>query len=86
VTADVVLDTQKALAWIANVLNVQGRDITRDDTRNTLSEWDSLGDLLLLSTLEEELGIVVSADEVAAIRSVGEILALMERSNAFRAG
>ena len=80
------IDTQKALTWLANVLNVQGRALTIDDTRNTVAEWDSLGDLLLLSMLEEELGIVVSADEVAAIRTTREIVDLMERNNAFSAG
>ena len=80
------MDTPKALAWLANVLNVQGRDLTMDDTRNTVAEWDSLGDLLLLSMLEEELRIVVSADDIAAIHSIREIVALMEKNNAFSSG
>lgn len=80
------MDTKKAMAWLADVLAVQGRELTLDDTRNTVVEWDSMGDLLLLSMLEEDLGIVVSADEVAAIGSTREIVALLEKNNAFSSG
>jgi len=80
------VDTQKAMAWLTNVLAVQGRELTLDDTRGTVAEWDSMGDLLLLSMLEEDLGIVVSADDVAAIGSTREIAALLEKNNAFPSG
>jgi acyl carrier protein len=78
------MNTANALAWIANVFAMQGRELHVDDTRASVAEWDSLGDLLLLSTLEEDLGIVISADEIAAITSIGEILALMDKHDAFR--
>ena len=77
------MDTAPALKWIANVLAIQGRDLKAEDTRATVAEWDSLGDLLVLSTLEEDLGIVISADDIAAISSIREILALMEAKDAF---
>jgi len=80
------MDTNRALAWITNVFAVQGRELRSTDTRATVPEWDSLGDLLLLSMLEEELHIVVSADEIAAINSVVELLALMEKQDAFSSG
>jgi acyl carrier protein len=77
------LDTQKALEWLTEVLAVQSRTLTAQDTRHTISEWDSLGDLLLLSRLEEDLGIVVTADDIAAISSVKALCSLMEQNNAF---
>ena len=80
------MDTSRALAWITNVFAIQGRELRNTDTRATVPEWDSLGDLLLLSMLEEELRIVVSADEIAAIGSIAEILALMETHDAFSSG
>ncbi len=80
------MDTQKAMAWLTTVLAVQGRELTLDDTRGSVAEWDSMGDLLLLSMLEEDHGIVVSADELAAFTSTQEIVALLEKHNAFSAG
>jgi acyl carrier protein len=77
------MDTQKALEWLTDVLSVQGRQLTIQDTRNTVAEWDSLGDLMLLSRLEEELGIVVTADDVAMMSSIKEVFNVMEQNNAF---
>jgi len=45
-----------------------------------------MGDLMLLSHLEEDFGIVVSADELAAISSAKELFGLLERNNAVSAG
>jgi acyl carrier protein len=80
------MDTQKALEWITDIFAVNGRVLTIDDTRGTTPEWDSLGSLLLLSRLEEDFGIVVSADEVAAFDSIREICDVLGRNNAFPAG
>lgn len=77
------MDTQKAMAWLTNVLAVQGRELTLGDTRGSIAEWDSMGDLLLLSMLEEDHGIVVTADDVAALNSTKDIVALLEKNNAF---
>jgi len=77
------MDTQKALEWLTEILSVRGRVLTLQDTRDTVPEWDSLGDLLLLSGLDEQLGIVLDADEIAAISSVREVAALMEKRQAF---
>ena len=80
------MDTGKALEWITDALGVQGRVLTLNDTRNSVAEWDSLGSLLLLSRLEEDHKVVISADEIATIKSVQEICLLLERANAFSAG
>jgi acyl carrier protein len=80
------VDAQKRLEWLTNALSVRGRILTMEDTRNTVSEWDSMGDLLLLGSLEEDFNIVVSSDELAGIGSAGELFKLMESKNAFPAG
>ena len=77
------MDTQKALEWLTEIFSIRGRVLTIQDTRDTVPEWDSLGDLLLLSGLDEQLGIVSNADEIAGVSAVKEIVALMEKSNAF---
>ena len=80
------MDTGKALEWITDALGVQGRVLTLKDTRNSVAEWDSLGSLLLLSRLEEDHKVIISADDIATIKSVQEICLLLDRTNAFSAG
>jgi acyl carrier protein len=79
------MDEQKALEWLTEIFSVRGRVLTVRDTRDTVEEWDSLGDLLLVSGLDEQLGIVLNADEIAAITSIKGILEIMEKNNAFLA-
>jgi acyl carrier protein len=79
------MDTQRALQWLTDIFAVRNRSVSIDDTRDSLAEWDSLGSLMLLSALEEEHKIVISADELEAMKAVREICALLEKNNAFAA-
>jgi acyl carrier protein len=79
------MDEQKALEWLTELLSVRGRVLTVQDTRDTVEEWDSLGDLLLVSGLDEQLGIVLNADEIAAITSIKGIIEIMEKNKVFLA-
>ncbi|MCI0423982.1 MAG: acyl carrier protein [Acidobacteria bacterium] len=78
------MDMQKALDWLTDVFTVQGRTLTLNDTRMSVAEWDSLGVLMLLSRLEEDHGIVVSADNMAKVESVKEICDLLQNHSAFQ--
>jgi acyl carrier protein len=73
------MDRQQMLEWLTEVFTVQGRTITMDDTRMSVSEWDSLGALMLMSRLEEDHGIIIKADEMARINSVQEICDILEK-------
>lgn len=79
------MDTKKALEWITDALGVQGRIVTLDDTPDSLADWDSLGSMLLLSRLEEDHKVVISADDMRAIKSIKAICDLLEKVNAFPA-
>jgi acyl carrier protein len=72
------MDQQQMLDWLTDVLSVQGRSLTLEDTRMSVSEWDSLGALMLMSRLEEDHGIIVKAEEMARLNSVREICDILE--------
>ena len=77
------MDTERALRWLTEIFAVKNRTITIDDTRDSLAEWDSLGSLLLLSALEEEHKIVLSADDLEAMTAVRQICEVLEKNGAF---
>jgi acyl carrier protein len=79
------MDTQRALQWLTDIFSVRNRVVSIDDTRDSLAEWDSLGSLLLLSALEEEHKIVISADDLEAMTAVRQVCDLLEKNNAFSA-
>ena len=80
------MDTNRAVQWLTEIFAVKDRTVTIDDTRDSLAEWDSLGSLLLLSALEEEHKIVISADDLNAMAAVRQICELLEKNGAFRSG
>ena len=79
------MDTQRALQWLTDIFAVKNRVVSIDDTRDSLAEWDSLGSLLLLSALEEEHKIVISADDLEAMTAVRQVCDLLEKNDAFSA-
>lgn len=72
------MDRGQILEWLTDVFSVQGRILTLEDTRMSVSEWDSLGALMLMSRLEEDYGIIVKAEEMANLNSVREICDILE--------
>ena len=78
------MNTEAALQWITDIFAVKNRVVKIDDTRDSLAEWDSLGSLLLLSALEEEHQIVLSADDLGQMTAVREICEVLDKHNAFR--
>jgi len=72
------MDRQQMLEWLTEVFTVQGRTLTMEDTRMSVSEWDSLGVLMLMSRLEEDRGIIIKAEEMAELNSVREICDILE--------
>ncbi len=47
------MNTQEAISWIANLFNVDEKDIQIDLPRESLDYWDSMGMLLLMGELDD---------------------------------
>ena len=48
--------------------------IAEDTTRTDIEDWDSVAQVKLVLTIEEEFGIRFSTEEVASIKSVGDFI------------
>jgi len=71
---------REAVEWIAELFEVSPQEVTPDTPRDDIPAWDSLGTLTLMASLDSDLGIVLSDDEVQTIKSVGDILEVMRRN------
>lgn len=58
---------------IADVLRVPRAEIVDSLDMEATGTWDSLSHMQLIAALEEEFNIELTADEIVAMRSVGEI-------------
>ncbi len=70
----------EALQWIAKVFEVSPDQLTSDTHRDNVPAWDSLGVLTLMASLDSDLGIVLTDDDVQAVKTVGDILDVIRRN------
>ena len=55
-------------------------DTISEFTRLDDDNWDSLAHMAVIAAIDEKFGVTVPARDLTAVRSVGELLALVERN------
>jgi acyl carrier protein len=70
--------TKELIGIIENALDVEENSLTIDSTSDDLEEWDSLGHLGILVTLDECFhGKIAGIEEMATASSVKKILQIL---------
>lgn len=69
----------EAVVWIARLFEVVPDQLTPDTHRDDVPAWDSLGVLTLLAGLDSDFGIVLTDEDIQAVKTVGDILDVMRR-------
>ena len=67
-----------ALQWIERLFELQESTINAETTREEIDAWDSLGVLTLMAGLNEDFGIEMTDSELQSLKSVKDILILLE--------
>jgi acyl carrier protein len=76
---DEKLTVEQALVWLADVLNEPSATVRADTLRTDLPRWDSLGQLVLMSALDDRFGLKLTREELASLRSVRSILDVLDK-------
>jgi len=58
---------------LADLLQIPVAEVTDELAMKDVEAWDSLKHMELIASLEEQLGIQLSFDEIVMMRSVGDI-------------
>lgn len=67
------IDENKLISLIAEVLRVPPGEIRDELDMEQTSTWDSLSHMQLIAAIEDEFSVELTADEIVAMRSVGQI-------------
>jgi acyl carrier protein len=70
------------LSTLEEILGVGQGQLRLTDTRETVPGWSSLTDVTILTVIFSELGIEAE-DDLLDYKSVGELLDVLDRHNAF---
>jgi acyl carrier protein len=75
-----------ALGWLAEIFETSPDGLSPDTPREDIAAWDSLGQLLLMSALDERFGIRLSQGEANGLRAIGDVLAILRRHGCLENG
>ncbi len=71
---------EEALRWIAGVFAEPPEKLTPETHRAEILDWDSLGVLTLMASLDSDFGVILSDDELQSLKEVGDILDVLRRN------
>jgi len=71
------MDTQKKLALLEEMMDLEEGTLTPETLLNSLDEWDSLAKLSLIVLMEDECGKKITGNDVRSFTMVKEILECM---------
>ena len=73
------MTTEQALAWIADIFEEPVEAIKPETPRSAINAWDSLGTLTLMARMDEDFGILLTADDLLQFKTAGDLLDMMKR-------
>ena len=65
---------EKLLNLVADTLNVPKGELSKDSTRDSVEEWDSLSHIILILAIEREFQYKFSIDQIEKINSIADIV------------
>ena len=68
---------QKVIELLKRVF--EGADISVESSQETVAEWDSMHQLSIAFVIESEFGVSLEPEEIALMKSVKDIVALLEK-------
>ncbi len=57
----------------SHILGIPKDRLTKEASPETISEWDSVNNLLLISEIEKEYGVIVTIHEVYTLKNLGDV-------------
>jgi acyl carrier protein len=65
---------------LAEVFDQPLAKISERDTHETIATWDSLRHLQMIMALEQQYALQIDTEQIAAIKSVADVVQLVERA------
>ena len=75
------MNQEEALNWIEQIFEESPGSLTPETARENIGNWDSMGVLLLMAGIDEKFSIVMADTDIAAMRNVDDILAVLRKHN-----
>jgi acyl carrier protein len=72
---------QRVIDTVKSVMNLDISSMNEETKFNTISEWDSFNNLMLISKFQDELNVEFTAIEIEATKNIRDLFNLIERKS-----
>ena len=69
---------EKIREILQDIFGISPQDITEETTYQDVPGWDSMNHIILIATIEDELGVHFELDDYADLKSVRKLLDYIE--------
>ena len=63
----------------ATILDVSATQLTKHSSPKSISSWDSVNNLLLISEIEKEYGVTITIEDVYRLTSLGDVFNFIKK-------
>lgn len=72
------METSKKIEMLEEMLEVDAGTITPDMSLDDIGEWDSMASLSFIVLMDEEFGKVINGEDIKKLKTVQDLLNIME--------
>ena len=76
------MKTKDFLNALCESLNMKPGSLTLDSTPETVTEWDSVGHLAILATVDSQLGIATDSEDLLEFTSLRQLVEALKSKGA----
>ena len=70
---------KELIQLVSEILDIPSSKLTLDKGPQSVTEWDSLAQVTIISAVEEKYNITLSMPEILAIKSINDLKDLIEK-------
>ena len=71
--------SDRLIDLFASVLSIESKALNEDSSPVNTGAWDSVTNMMLVASIEEEFGIELTSDEIVEMTTIGNARAILQK-------
>jgi acyl carrier protein len=71
--------SDRLIDLFASVLSVESKTLNDDSSPTNTGSWDSVTNMMLVASIEEEFGIELTSDEIVEMTTIGNARSILQK-------
>ena len=71
--------SDRLIDLFASVLSIESKALNDDSSPTNTGSWDSVTNMMLVASIEEEFGIELTSDEIVQMTTIGNARTILQK-------